>query len=117
MANLGMTPLERKLSLAVEAVLEEGLQPEHRALAMRRLSRAFAEWQDDLGHIFARALWRGDDVAGLRPRWPMEACEEFLSQEESRIEEAMVERGWDVIGDLLASRSGEGEDAPEDLLR
>ena len=50
---------------------------------------------------FAKVVWVAEDVKSLRPDWSDEDCTDFLVKEENHIQSAMVEKGWQVIEDLL----------------
>lgn len=50
---------------------------------------------------FAKVVWVAEDVKSLRPDWSDEECTDFLVEEEKYIQSAMVEKGWQVIEDLL----------------
>lgn len=50
---------------------------------------------------FAEVAWTKYDVKTLRPKWSLKKCEEFLEENERRIQDAMVEHGWEVIDFLL----------------
>ncbi len=116
MASVGMTAAERRLTRAVGEAVEQFGESEREAAWVRELRDALEAFEDDLGHQFAVIRWRGEDIASLRPGWSPEACEQFLSEEESRLEDYTIEKGWDFINDNLRSRGGDPEGpAPEDL--
>jgi len=51
---------------------------------------------------FAEVAWTAGDVRDLRPDWTDERCEEWLANNGSGIQDAMVERGWIAMETLLA---------------
>jgi hypothetical protein len=57
---------------------------------------------------FATVTWTAYDVQSLRPDWTTEKCEEFLEDNGHRIQDRLIELGWEVIETLL------GEDADEE---
>jgi hypothetical protein len=50
---------------------------------------------------FATVTWTAEDVQTLRPAWTTEQCEDFLADNDRRIQERMIEVGWGVIETLL----------------
>lgn len=46
---------------------------------------------------FAMVIWTVADIKNLRPHWTDEQCIEWLSQNEKRLAEVMIERGWNFI--------------------
>lgn len=66
----------------------------------------------DLGHEYAKVVWRWGDIEELgvwedKNLTPDDA-EEFLRQHERIIRDRMVETGWQVIEDLIATWEGPG---------
>ena len=51
---------------------------------------------------YARVVWTIEDVKTLRPKGSDARCHEFLAAHEPDIQERLIERGWDVLDDLLA---------------
>lgn len=116
MARAGMTPAERRLTRAVGEAVEQFGEVEREAAWVKELRDALVEYEDALGHEYAAIRWNAEDIAALRPAWSVEECEEFLSQEESRLEEHTIEAGWDFINDNLNSINPDPQaPAPEDL--
>ena len=60
---------------------------------------------------YAVVAWTFEDVLTLRPAWTQEQAEDFLSLNESRITDRLVELGWDVIGGLLPLKTQADIDA------
>jgi hypothetical protein len=56
---------------------------------------------------FAHVSWCVGDVLALRPEWNEEQAEEWLLNNEKYIQEGMVERGWNVMENLLPSEEEE----------
>lgn len=52
---------------------------------------------------YATVTWTAEDVQTLRATWSLEQCEEFLQRNERRIQDRLVELGWEVIESLLDS--------------
>jgi hypothetical protein len=50
---------------------------------------------------FATVKWSIEDVLALRPEWTKKKASEFLKDIEDKLEEAMVEEGWNVISYAL----------------
>lgn len=50
---------------------------------------------------YAEVAWSVSDVQDLKPEWTNEQAIDFLSRNESDIQEAMIQRGWNAIEDLL----------------
>lgn len=63
---------------------------------------------------FAEVVWVADDILTLRPNWTLEQAEEWLSSNESDIQDMMVERGWNAIECLLGNESTEEETEAEE---
>jgi len=57
----------------------------------------FIEKPTEYAHMF----WTADDVKTLRPKWSMKKCEEVLSSVEGQLKDRIVERGWEVLENLL----------------
>lgn len=51
---------------------------------------------------YAEVAWKIDDIKELKPDWSDEQCMDFLYQNEDLIQEAMIQRGWNAIEDLLS---------------
>jgi len=54
----------------------------------------------------AETHWEIADIKSLRPGWADEYCREWLDDSASRIVDAMVSTGWDVIHSILAEENG-----------
>jgi hypothetical protein len=50
---------------------------------------------------FATVTWTAEDIQTLRPDWTTERSEEFLEDNERRIQDRLTELGWEVIENLL----------------
>lgn len=50
---------------------------------------------------FATVTWTAEDVQTLRPSWTTEKSEEFLENNARRIQDRLIELGWEVIETLL----------------
>jgi hypothetical protein len=50
---------------------------------------------------YAKVEWTAGDVQTLRPNWSLKKCEEELNKIESDLHDRLVEKGWDVIENLL----------------
>jgi len=51
--------------------------------------------------VFATTKWTVYDILRLRPDWTLTRASEFLANIESKVEEAMVTKGWNVIQNEL----------------
>lgn len=49
----------------------------------------------------ATVSWCAEDIQDLRPGWSVKRCNEFLMDNENDIQCAMIERGWEVLRDLI----------------
>lgn len=50
---------------------------------------------------FAEVRWSTEDIKELKSEWTDEQAMDFLSRNENDIQEAMIQRGWDAIEELL----------------
>ena len=50
---------------------------------------------------YAKMSWAVEDVLELRPNWTEEQAMEFLSNNQNRIRDRLIELGWEVIEDLI----------------
>jgi hypothetical protein len=46
--------------------------------------------------------WVGADVKTLCPRWSLAKCEEFLLTHATQLQDRSIERGWELLENLLA---------------
>jgi hypothetical protein len=53
---------------------------------------------------FATVTWRPEDVKSLRPRWSIPRCAAELAKIEKDIQDRLVERGWEVLQNLLPEK-------------
>ena len=61
---------------------------------------------------FAVVRWQPEDLEDARPDWTRKECVEFLQSCEDKIQDYMVEKGWDMIDHCLDSEEyGEGSEA------
>lgn len=51
--------------------------------------------------FFAAVRWTVDDILTLRPNWSKEKAQEWLENNQSHIQNRLVELGWEVINTLL----------------
>jgi hypothetical protein len=58
-------------------------------------------WQMSGTKKLATVTWTAEDVQSLRPDWTTDKCEEFLEDNERRIQDRLIELGWEVIETLL----------------
>lgn len=68
-----------------------------------------AMWNDADKGEYAKVSWRADDLEHLTPDWSEDRRREFLDKYEYDIGDRMVERGWDVIEDLLREEGVNGD--------
>jgi hypothetical protein len=57
----------------------------------------------------AHVAWTAEDIQTLRPGWSDEECIVWLENNEDLIQCRMIERGWDVIHDLLRWEEHDGK--------
>jgi hypothetical protein len=50
---------------------------------------------------YAQMWWSTEDVLELRPKWTEEQADEFLSNNQNRLRDRLIELGWEVINDLM----------------
>lgn len=46
---------------------------------------------------FCSVSWGVEDVKELRPEWSTEQAEEFLANNEERMLDLMIQRGWEIL--------------------
>lgn len=51
---------------------------------------------------YAKVSWNTVDILDLKPNWTEDQAEEFLSNNEHHIQDAMVQAGWEAIDTLLS---------------
>lgn len=51
---------------------------------------------------YAKVEWTVEDIKTLREDWTAEQAEEFLQNNQRRIQDRLVELGWEVIETLLS---------------
>lgn len=51
---------------------------------------------------YAKVEWTAEDIKTLREDWTTEQAEEFLQNNQRRIQDRLVELGWEVIETLLS---------------
>jgi hypothetical protein len=51
---------------------------------------------------YAKVEWTAEDIKTLREDWTTEQAEEFLQNNQRRIQDRLVELGWDVIETLIS---------------
>ena len=73
--------------------------------------------RDAEGNVrYAVVSWTPGDITSLRPSWTDEEAEDWLADNARYIEDAMCERGWEVIEDLLPSKKHEDEEDEDNTL-
>ena len=60
-----------------------------------------------IGEEYCTTGWRAEDVYMMKPEWTLPQCEEWLADNEGRIQDRLTELGWEVIDTLLMM---EGDD-------
>ncbi|NBT76663.1 MAG: hypothetical protein EBT15_12010 [Betaproteobacteria bacterium] len=58
---------------------------------------------------YATISWCAVDVQEFRPNWSVQRCNQFLDDNEDRIQVAMIEAGNDAIKECLPADDEEGE--------
>ena len=53
------------------------------------------------GEEYCTIGWRAEDVITKKPNWSIEKCEEWLEDNERRIQDRLTELGWEVLDSLL----------------
>lgn len=46
---------------------------------------------------YATVTWTPEDVKTLRPKWSLDRCADALFGLEGALEDAMIQRGWEVL--------------------
>ena len=54
---------------------------------------------------YAELSWSPADVQTLRPGWSIEKCEEWLNANEKYLRDRLCELGWEVMTDLLPTKT------------
>lgn len=50
---------------------------------------------------YAVVTWQAHDIKEIKPHWTLEQCEEWLIDNESRIEDRLIELGCEVLDSFL----------------
>ena len=50
---------------------------------------------------YGEVAWSPEDVASIRPDWPIEKCKEALERIEDSLRDGLTEIGWEVMATLL----------------
>ena len=53
------------------------------------------------GEAYCNSSWRAEDVKGMKPTWTLEQCEEFLNDNEDRIQDRITEVSYEVIDSFI----------------
>lgn len=77
----------------------DGQYPLEEALQQLRSAYEAHETRDG----FAETCWSVDDVLGKRPEWTDEQAKDWLAVHAGRIQDAMVEAGWEAMDALLST--------------
>lgn len=85
---------------AVQAQVEEPVNGDGEDLPVS-VSDFQSKTVKDEDEKFAPVVWTSEDVLTLRPEWTKDMAEEWLAQNERRIQDRLVELGWEVIETLL----------------
>jgi len=51
---------------------------------------------------YAMTRWHPEDVQALKPEWSTEQAVDFLQRNESKIQDRLVELGWEVLETLIS---------------
>lgn len=62
----------------------------------------FMKWY---GKGYCANPWRAEDVKHMKPKWSLKKCEEWLNDNEDRIQDRLTEVGYEVIDSFLQMRS------------
>lgn len=62
----------------------------------------FMKWY---GKGYCANPWRAEDVKSMKPEWSLNKCEEWLNDNEDRIQDRLTEVGYEVIDSFLQMRS------------
>ena len=62
-----------------------------------------------VGEDYASVAWRAEDVKAIKPNWTMPKCEEWLQDNEGRIQDRLTELGWEVLDSLLMMEDDDEE--------
>jgi hypothetical protein len=61
------------------------------------------------GEEYCTTGWRAEDVSMMKPNWTIEQCEEWLQDNEGRIQDRLTELGWEVLDSLLMMEDDDEE--------
>jgi|LauGreDrversion4_2_1035121.scaffolds.fasta_scaffold3784550_1 hypothetical protein len=50
---------------------------------------------------YCNVCWTVEDIKNLCPEWSDEQAEDFLSSNEEKISELMIERGWEILESFI----------------
>lgn len=62
---------------------------------------------------YAKVVWTAADVQSLAPRLTDDEAEKWLKQNETHIQDRLIEVGWEVITSLLADDGIDTSDVDE----
>jgi hypothetical protein len=51
--------------------------------------------------LYCTVSWCVADVLELRPEWTNEQAEDFLASNENRLQEMMIQRGWEILESFI----------------
>lgn len=72
---------------------------------------------DNLRTEYAKVSWQVGDIQAIRPDWTVAQCRNFFEDNERRIQDRLVELGWDVIETLLNDRDQQSMQSALDYLK
>lgn len=50
--------------------------------------------------FYAAVRWTPGDLQAVRPYWSLTKCAKWLAKNEGKLQDALIERGWEVLHDL-----------------
>jgi hypothetical protein len=53
---------------------------------------------------YAQLKWSPEDVQTIRPNWSLNRCEDELAKIQKHLQDALCQKGYDVMSDLLPSK-------------
>lgn len=59
----------------------------------------------EAGREYAKVVWHAADVRLIRPDWSEQHAEAFLAQNAPRLQERLIQAGYDVLREMIAQEA------------
>lgn len=70
-------------------------------IRQRAIARIQSAMEQADSRTFAKVGWTAEDILDLRENWTKEQAEDFLQKNERRIKDRLIEKGNEMLEDLL----------------